>query len=1053
MNPKPNSISRSGNRLGKLFAAIFLLVVPMFGQVTLNAQGGQVTVSATLVDVNGEPVIGAAILDPSDQSKGTVSDLDGNFTIKVPSGTELLISCIGYTDFRYLANQSVDGLRIILHEDALTLEETVVVGYGVQKKATLTGAVSAVSNSDIITTKNEDVQNMLAGRVPGLRVKQNSSEPGAFNTSIDIRGFGAPLVIIDGVPRDNMQRLDAEEIESISVLKDASAAVYGVRAANGVILITTKKGKKGEASISYTGNMTFQVPSMYPDMASAYDVMTLKNESAIHNVDGAARYYSEEQLEEYRSGKKQSTDWRSVLMDNYAPQTMHNLNISGGGDRITYFASVGFQYQDSYFKTNSINYQKFNLRSNVTANITDNLKFELNVAGIMDEKNNPPRGSGGIIYYGLNLSSPLDQVWYNEEEHKYAVPLSNEANFNGAALMDTDLVGDCSYKSRWLQTNASLQWDIPWVKGLSIKGMYSLDYKQDNNSEYNKGFDLYAADGRAIHFNDSYTPTAGDNQLARYFFEKINYLWNVSLSYNRSFGKHNVGVLALFESSVKQGDNFRAIRQMDLDIPYLFAGSTTDQQGLQDPSLSVLYDYANAAFVGRINYDYAGKYIAEFAFRYDGSSRFPEQGRWGFFPSVSLGYRISEEKFWKNSPLGFINNFKIRASWGKLGDDSGSTYQFVTGYTYPASPGGVYVNESGQTVYVNGAASAGVPNKAITWYESRTFNVGIDAEAWNGLLGVTAEYFRRDRTGLLTTRVGSLPSVVGATMPQENLNGDMTQGFEIELSHRHHVGDFYYSVKGNLSYTRIMHQYWEQARAGNSYENWRNSLSYRYTDIMWGYKGNGQMESWDEIYYNPVFISRNSLPGDYEYVDWNGDGYISDLDKHPLTSATKSTPWLNFGLTFSASYKGFDISMLFQGAGMVWVSPGGIYSRPLNAGINSLEEFMDRWHPEDPMANPYDPAATWVRGEYAYSGSSPDANSDFALKNASYLRLKNLEIGYSFPQKWLGRIKMKGLRVYFSGYDLLTFTGLKYLDPEYNASNDTFYPISRTFTLGLNVKF
>lgn len=1040
----------SGKRLGKIFAVAFLMMLPLFGQMTLSAQnGGGVTVSAVLVDADGAPVIGAAIVNPSDLSSGTVSDIDGKFSIKVPAGTELLISCIGYTDYKYVARESVAGLRIVLQEDALMLEETVVVGYGVQKKATLTGAVSAVGNSDIITTKNEDVQNMLAGKVPGLRVKQNSSEPGSFNTSIDIRGFGGPLVIIDGVPRDNMQRLDAEEIESISVLKDASAAVYGVRAANGVVLITTKKGKKGEASISYTGNMTWQVPSMYPDMASAYDVMTLRNESTMHNVDGGSRYYSDEQMEAYRTGKEQSTDWRSVLMKNSAPQTMHNLNISGGTDRVQYFASVGFQYQDSYFKTNSLNYQKFNLRSNLSAQVTDNLKFEMNIAGIMDEKNNPPVGSGGIILYGLNLSSPLEKVWYNEAEHKYAAAF-DESRYNGAALMDTDVVGHCTYMGRWLQTNAALEWDIPWVKGLSLKGMYSLDYKQDNNTEYNKGYDVYAVDGRAVHFNNF---TAANNQLARLFFEKINNLWNVSLNYSRSFGKHNIGALALFESSVKQGDNFRAIRQMDLDIPYLFAGVTKDQQGLQDPDLSVLYDYANAAFVGRVNYDYAGKYIGEVAFRYDGSSRFPKESRWGFFPSVSAGYRISEESFWKNSPLQFINNFKVRASYGILGDDSGAKYQFLTGYTYPANPGGVYVGADGNPSYVSGAVSAGVPNKAITWYESRTFNVGFDAEAWNGLLGVTAEYFRRDRTGLLATRTGSLPGLVGATMPQENLNGDMTQGFELELSHRNHIGDFYYNVKGNVSYTRIMHQYWEQSRAGNSWDNWRNKLSYRYTEILWGYEGNGRMENWNEIYYNSVFNDRNSLPGDYEYVDWNGDGYISGLDVHPLTSATTKTPWLNFGLTLSASYKGFDLSMLFQGAAMAWVAPGGIHSRPLNAGINSLEKFMDRWHPAEPEANPYDPATEWIKGEYAYSGTSPDGSSDFALQNASYLRLKNLEIGYSFPLKWLDTVKMKGLRVYFSGYDLLTFTGLKYMDPEFKADNDTFYPISRTFTLGVNVKF
>ena len=336
-------------------------------------------------------------------------------------------------------------------------------------------------------------------------------------------------------------------------------------------------------------------------------------------------------------------------------------------------------------------------------------------------------------------------------------------------------------------------------------------------------------------------------------------------------------------------------------------------------------------------------------------------------------------------------------------------------------------------------------------YESRTFNVGIDAEAWNGLLGVTAEYFNRRRSGLLTTRAGSLPGVVGATLPQENLNGDLTQGFEIELTHRHHVNDFYYQIKGNIAYTRTKNTHVETSRAGNSYENWKNNTSNRYNNITWGIEGAGRLESWDEIWHNPIFIARGSILGDYEYLDWNGDGVFSELDKHPLVNSS-SVPLLNFGLTFSAQWKGIDISMLFQGAGKTYVSPQGILYQPL-WGDGAVAQYMDRWHPEDPLANPYDPSTNWVKGHYAYTGTLPDQSSDFHLQNASYIRLKNLEIGYSLPKKWLQNINVQGIRVYFSGYNLLTFTSLKYLDPEYSADTAYSYPISKTFTLGLNFKF
>ena len=1022
---------------------VFICVTFIASAIELHAQDGTtITVSGTIVDASGMPIIGAVVMDPANTSSGCISDVDGNFTIQATVKKVLKVTSMGYQDYEFTVLAQSQKYKIVLQEDNVQLEEVVVVGYGVQKKVTMTGAVSAIQNKEIITTKNENLQNMLTGKIPGLRIVQNTSEPGQFTNKMDIRGFGTPLVIIDGVPRDNMAKVDAEDIESISVLKDASAAVYGVRAANGVILITTKKGNKGSASVSYSGNITWQVPTDFPDLVEAADIMTLINEKVIHNVDESAnRTYSLEEIADYRNGVKRGTNWKDEIFKSSAPQTQHNINISGGGDKMTYFASAGYQSQESYLRSNAINYEKFNLRSNISANVTKNLKFDLNIAGMMDERESSPANSSAIIYEGW-LSSPLEPVWYDKEKRMYASRF-NPAGYNPAGLMDTELTGHCTYKSKWFQSNASLTWDIPWVKGLSASGMYSYDYIANNDDEYRKAYNLYDTSGNAIIKS---AQSVAPNKIARFFYEKQNYLWQAQLNYKNNFGKHNVGALALFENQHKVGDNFYGSRQVALDMDKVFAGITTNQEFNQNADQGVLYDNANRAFVGRVNYDYAGKYITEFSFRYEASSLFPKDTRWGFFPSVLAGYRISEENFWKESPLNFINNFKVRASWGVLGDDSAARYQHITGYKYPSGGGAVF---DGQ--YISASTSTGIPNKDITWYESKTFNIGVDAEAWNGLLGVTAEYFNRERTGLLTTRAGSLPGVVGATLPQENLNGDRTQGFEIELSHRHRVNDFFYQVKGNITYTRTKYTHVETTRAGNSYENWRNNLNGRYNNITWGVEGAGRLENWEEIWHNPIYIARGSVLGDYEYFDWNGDGVFSELDKHPLVNSS-SIPLLNFGLTFSAEWKGIDISMLFQGASKIYVSPQGILYQPL-WGDGAVAQYMDRWHPEDPLANPYDPSTKWNSGHYAYTGTLPDQSSDFHLQDASYVRLKNLEIGYSLPKKWLQSMQIQSLRVYFSGYNLLTFTGLKYLDPEYSADTAYSYPISRTFTLGLNFKF
>lgn len=1030
----------------------FLLSLPVFQAGAQNVR----RISGTVTDAAGIPVIGAAVLDSS-KGTGEVTDVDGKWSMTVSSGTVLNVNCLGYLDQTIKINDANDVYNVVLQEDAVQLEETVVVGYGTQKKATITGSVAAVTNSEIMTTKNESVSNMLSGKVAGLTVVQNSSEPGQFDSSLNIRGFGAPLVIIDGVPRDNMARIDPEDIESISVLKDASAAIYGVRSGNGLIIITTKKGGKGKASISYSGNMTWQMPSDFPELVDAADWMSLYNERSRHNVDNQNNIvYSDEEIASWRDGTNRSTLWVGEVFRKSAPQTQHNINVSGGNDRISYFASAGYQYQGSFLQTDAINYRKYNLRSNVSAKITDNLLFDISLSGMMDERRSGVYSAWDIVR-AMWISRPMDQVWYNEEEGKYAAP-KDVTHLNPVAAMDTDLTGSNSYKSRWFQSTANLRWNLPWVKGLYIKGMFSYDFIQNDNKEFTKMYSLYNDAGNEIVWN-RYTVDGSQypGRVSRYYYGKNALLWQAQIGYERSFGKHNLNVMALLEDSHKDGDNFYGRRYIDLPLDQIFTANSNDMYFNQSSDSGALYDYSNTSYIGRVQYDYADKYIAEFSFRYEASSRFSSYNRWAFSPSVLVGYVMSEEKFWKQSGLKFINKFKIRASYGQSGVDSSLNYQFLTGYEYPFSgksyalPGGTVFDGS----FVNASVDKGLANRALSWQKISTFNVGLDAQAWGGQLNLTADYFYRRQDGKFATKVDVLPGVVGASLPQENLNSDMNQGFEIELGHENRVGEFVYAVKANVAYTMTKDLHVEWAKAGNSYDNWRNNKNNRVKNIWWGYEGNGRITSWDEIYYNPIFIGRGTVMGDYEYLDWNGDGMISDLDVHPIAT-TGSAPLVNYGITFNLAWKGIDFSMLLQGASRRFVAPREFLYQPLWADTNALTQYLDRWHTEDPTANPYNPATKWVEGEYGMTGSLPNFNSTFNVKNAAYLRLKTIELGYSLPKKWLNAIRVQNIRIYVSGYNLLTFSKLKYMDPEYNVTEKNYgynYPINKTVTLGLNVKF
>ncbi len=1066
--PMKNYFSRRGNRCsswqGKIPLRFLAILLIFLGSVQMSFSQNTKTVTGNIVDASDkEPIIGASVL-VDNSTIGTVTDIDGNYSISVPvEAKQLKISFIGYhTQKINIGSNNV--INIELREDNQLLDEVVVVGYGTQKKATLTGAVVAVSNEEITMTKSQNAQNMLTGKVPGVRVIQKTSEPGEFSNQFDIRGFGAPLVVIDGIPRGEgaLARLSPDEIESISVLKDASAAIYGVKGGNGVVLVTTKKGDKGKTEIDFSMYYGIQFPAELLKPVGAIDRMTLFNEKSMRSMTNPELTYSEEEFEAYRTGQKRESDWYDATLRDIAPQEQYNVSVSGGSEKNDYFINMAYTKQGGFFKSKDLNYDRFNLRSNLNSQISKRLKVSLSLNGILDTKRRP-RMSTWEVYKTLWRSVPTESIYANDNP-AYFGKSSSDIN-NVVAMTNSDVSGYVKNRSKMFQSSMSATYDIPYVDGLSAKGTFSYDNTISDNTTYTKQYNEYVYDKAS----DKYTATAKNSptDLSRYYGNSETRMWNISLNYEQTFfEKHNVKGLILYEESVSSGDNISAFRQFSISLPYLFAGESNEKQvGTSNPN--GVFKTVSKAVVGRVNYDYEGKYMVEFNFRNDGSSMFSKKKQWGFFPGFSAGWRISEESFVKNN-LSFIDNLKLRGSYGEMGDDSSLYYQWLTGYSYPNTDGGKINNYPTGYVfdgaYTNALGFRVIANPDLTWMTLKTYNLGLDADLWNGLLGFTIDAFMRNRTGIPATRYASIPGTFGSSMPQENLNSDRTKGLELELRHRHKIGEVSYNITGNISFTRSMYRYKESGPYRNSYDYWRNSEGYRYNDIWFGKGSNGRYTSYDQIANSPVFTGNGTLPGDYIYEDWNGDGVIDGWDDHVIATTTDSRksdfqdkrnyPLLNFGITLGAQYKGFDFNLLFQGSAMSYVAYGEQLIAPLQFNGNALDRFLDRWHPNDPLKDPYDRSNTWSGGYYSYGGTAVDSNSRFAIQDGSYLRLKSAEIGYTMPASILSKIGIKNLRMYVNGYNIFTVTGVKGLDPEHPTELYGYmYPLNRTVNFGFNITY
>ena len=1011
----------------------------------------QLVVKGTVVDnKTGESIPGVNIVVQG-TTQGTISDDDGNYSLSVPNlNVTLAFSFVGYNPQEIpLAGRSSLDVSLIM-EDAL-VDEVVVVGYGTVKKVNQTGSIVSIQSKELATYTGSNLGNSLAGRLPGLRVMQIGGEPGKYDSRIDIRGWGSMLVIVDGVPRSDFQRLDPNTVASISVLKDASAAVYGVKAANGVMLITTKQGSVGKSRINFTHTSGIQRMSDYPvAITNSRDNLILLNEAAL--VAGTPLPYPDWEKYTGEDPNFPSVDYWNLVFRQNAPIKKYGGSIDGGSEKVTYRFSGAFLQEEDVWKQldpdNKSGYDRYNFGANVTAEIYKGLKANFIFSGIADERYQPYITTDGKAFRQNYMEPSYIPVYANNDPAYYNDGL---ADFNPLAIIDTDLTGYWQEKNKRYETTMSLTYEVPFIKGLELKGLFAFDANARTRKMMRKFYNEYK------YLNNEYKPTGVNSPSNLVMDSQQSYFTQsqVSLNYKTTIGTtHNIRALLLGEQRETTGTFFSGQKNFDLDV--------LDQlnAGLSENAVATGADWVpakNLGLVGRLNYEFSTKYLAEVSFRYDGSSLFPEDSRWGLFPGFSLGWRMSEESFIKDN-LSFVSNLKLRMSHGTMGDDAAARgFEYMEGYTYPS---GSYLFSSSSLV--SGATSKGLANPNITWYTATTSNIGFDIDIKQSLFFAQIDVFRRERNGLLATRASALPSEFGASLPQENLESDLSTGFEIQVGHKGNIGkDWSYDVSANFTWARNKWIYREVAPYGSSYSKWRSDQSDRWSNMRWGYGYVGQFQNQEELNTAP---SQNGnghaayFPGDMRYEDWNGDGMISGLDQHPIGRSNDAE--IFYGLDFNTNYKGFALTLFWQGATNFTLFPTAQMSGPLMWGRNSVDIFMDRWHHEDPL----DFSTPWVPGKFPISrtnfGFGPNKEaSEYMFQDIWYLRLKNVEISYTLPSSWTRKIFIQDLRIFANGTNVLTFkTKEAYFDPEKRldggeAQSGYKYPLLKNYNLGIDITF
>ncbi|MCE7059386.1 TonB-dependent receptor [Dyadobacter sp. CY343] len=1007
-------------------------------RVMIAPQQAEIVVKGRVTDSEkNEALPGVSVLLKG-STAGVITDEKGEFEIKVADTSAVLVfSFIGFTS-RETSVGTKSFVSMVLQPALNSLEELVVVGYGTQKKVNLTGSVATMDAKQLSVVPSGNVGNLLAGNLPGLISVQRSGEPGKDDPTLSIRGFGNALVVVDGIVGRDFYRLDPNEIESITILKDAaSASVYGVSGGNGVILVTTKKGVSGKPELSYSMNYSVQHVTKYPRLVNSEEFATLKNEAAV-NIGGTP-VYSQADVQKFRDGSDPinfpNYNYYDLYVRDYTPVVQQNLSVRGGSDKIKYFFLLGGHQATAMWGEGDQTYKKYNFRSNVEAQINDNLKVSVDIGARSETRND-------LVQDAYLMASWLQYSWPIVNPKTPDGKISNN-NYGLSGYLEPELSGYARNRRNALQGNLAIDYKIPFIDGLNARFLAAYDLLYDDSKHWQKQIKHHVWDpatgtSRVVGGRDSnfLVLGKGENSSSRI---------QASLNYNKLIANHhNVGALLLYEENEIKGTSISARRDnYVVPIDQLFAGPLLGQT-----NSGTAMDDGRQSLVGRFSYDFDGKYLLEYSFRYDGSPRFPVERRWGLFSGVSAGWRLSEEKFISDR-LPFLGNLKLRGSYGESGNDNTGAFQYLAGYNYPSQ---TYI--MGGNEVSSGLVDAGVPNPNITWERTSMFNAGIDFGLKNHLLDVEFDIFRRQRKGMLGTRALQLPSTFGAGLPAENLNADQTSGMELVVSHSNKISQVKFNISGNVSFSKSKWTDYEQGEFPSQDAYWRNSVQGRWKNRFWGLKAVGQFQSEEEILSSPVQDALGNstlLPGDIKYQDFNNDGVINDYDGQPLGRG--EIPEIMYGLNLNASWKKFSVTMNWQGGANFVMQMQHFLIQPFANDMSTYAYFMDRWHRAD-ITNP---DSEWIPGRYpAIRNNGTNNNnrfSSFWLKDASYIRLKALNINYTVDLPQLKRIGVKSLTAFLSGQNLVTFSGLEYMDPETPTGRNSVYPLQKTYNLGFNITF
>lgn len=1026
----------------------------------------------------GDTALQGATVSVKGTTTSTQTDANGRFTINASPNATLVISSVGYSP-QEVPVGSKSSINVKLTGSVQQLNEVVVVGYGVQKKVTVTGAVATVKGADLQKSPAVNLSNSIAGRLPGVIATNSSGEPGYDGSAIHIRGVNSlgnndALVVIDGVPAraGGLDRLNPADIESMSVLKDASGAIYGARAANGVILITTKHGKIGKPQLSYSFNQGWGQPTTIPKVLNAVDYATMANEIEVYKLDpakwadAAAAFkstgtytdpsgnvstapFKPDDIKKYADGSDPwghpNTNWFDATLKKWSPQSRHNLQLSGGSENVRYLASLGYENQDAYYKNSATGYKQYDMRVNLDAKVNKYINTTIGITARQENRFFPTKGAGSIFRMLMRGYPYKPAYWPN------GLPGPDIENGEQPVVITTNQTGYDRDTRYYYQSNGKLDIAIPGIQGLKVTGNVALDKYVQMGKTWTKPWYVYSWD-YSTYQADGVTPALTKVQkgpttqptLNQYTQDQLNVLLEAILSYDHKFGDHQVTFLAGITKEKSNNNFFNAYRQYfpSTVIDQLNAGGQVDQK-----SGGSAWERARLNYFGRVGYNYKEKYIAEFLWRYDGSYNFPDAKRFGFFPGITAGWRISEENFFKDN-VRAINSLKLRGSWGKLGNDAVYVNNNLVEYsylpTYAQTGSGYVINNQVATAYHEN----GIPNPDITWEVANNYDLGLEGVMLNNKINFEFDYFQNRRSSILWFRNASIPQSAGLTLPAENIGRVANKGWEFKVGYNGKSGDVTYNISVNGGYAKNKILFWDETPGRPSYQQSTghpiptnisapdDMLLYQYDGV---FRDQKDVDA-NNLDYTGVGGAGKLFPGSMKFKDVNGDGKIDANDR--VRSDKTNLPTFQGGVVIGAQYKNFDLSILLQAA-----TGGEVFLQTESGTIgNYLQYTFDhRWTIDNPSS--VDPRTVDRNNQYFSNRNT------YYMMNTNYIRLKNFEIGYSLPAGIGRRAGINNLRIYVNGLNLFTWAKQDIFDPESTNSSLQYYPQARIINTGVTVTF